>query len=108
MALPRTRCSLRRIDSLGNSLDSGIHETLLAGRDDDDPALGHCVAAAILSRIVTDDGSPWHDHIAIQDGPPDATRSVHDDVRQEDAVLDVAIGVDANIGAENGMRHPSP
>src|SRR5229473_109600 len=80
--------------SLG--LEGRIHEDLLARGHHHHPALGDRVATAILGRIVADDGSPGHFHVAVDDGTADPGMAVDDRVGEKNGILDVAVGVYAH------------
>src|ERR1700737_1875405 len=71
-------------------------------------AVGDEVALPVGLRIVAD-GCAFRDvYVAINDGLADATMPPHIYVREENAVVDFAVGIYSHIGGEHAVFHRAP
>src|SRR3970040_1299720 len=76
----------------------GADQGLVVGRDDDDPCFGHRMAAPGLDGVEANECAARNEHVAVDNGPPEARMAADTNTRHENGLLDLAEAVDPNIG----------
>src|SRR5262245_27325697 len=59
------------------------------------------MALPVFVEVVTDQRAARNEHVAIDDGAPDASVAADPDAGHQDALLDTAEAVDAHVGAQH-------
>src|SRR5271154_2451617 len=78
-----------------------LKERIIA-RDHGDAALGDEIALAVGLGVEAYGGALGQVHVAVDDGAADAAAASNADVREQNALVDFAVGVHAHVGREDG------
>src|SRR3954449_6856470 len=99
LSVPSARIELR-LDAKRVRID-GPDKRLVIFRHDDDAAIGDGVASAILVDVVADLRAARNEYVAIHDHAPQLCVPSDAHARHQDAFLDAAEAMDADVGAEH-------
>src|ERR1035437_4902595 len=80
-----------------------ILEQRIVSGDYGDAAFGDEVTLAVGLGVVADGGALGNMHVAVEDRLANAATAADADMREQDAVVHLGVGVDAHVGGEDGV-----
>ena len=82
-------------------------ERFVFARDDHNAAFSHRVPSAVLFLVVADGSATRDEHIAIDDGAPNACVPPDADTRHQNAPVDIAVTMHPYVRAEDAAGDPA-